>query len=643
MICRLTVLALAGTILASATDCWAQDMKARAQAAAGASRAKTSESDALQGNYLTPGLAGQPISTIDGSRSFNPNIACQKTATFLELIAQPSATGDVGALRIARDKNMDGAFDETLNVPVPLSGICANGFVSCDPGSWNGCRYFKWDLGATQELTLTEVGLTQLAGCYCINTSCGANLAWGNLASVLKDLGGGVIGALTSADARIGIAQASIDGPVIRYTGAQTTACSSNPDLKQTSYKTNPAALQGDAFAASQGSSVFQSLVASPAGIGKGAENRSCAIRRAVTIREVRPEDVIQVTSGGYVSSNSAGDTIEFSMGSPGDNTLHGGSCTLFDFRMTIHVEDASRLKEVTLPYYFFDDWLQLRIDGRLVLSDPSSWTGSSYPPGACERKATWYGNPNLDLKPWLTNGDHEIWARVAVGDAGELSALVRAVVDTSCAVSEVVTDGCLGNAGDPGCSLADETVDGVTTFRNGIATGLTPLLQTRTLGPGACSLSLTRDFWERDRRYQCTASTPAPDLSRSTYIIDHSTEALLADRTVAPDGTLTATTRPFALPDRGSVPACEAICKTRAPKVNADAALDGVVGERQNDPNGWDSFFHACSADNVCPLGPGEELVTDCGCLDDFPEAAAMMQTVRLGGADIVCTATAP
>ncbi|MDT7535434.1 hypothetical protein OVY48_18685 [Sphingobium sp. SA2] len=42
-----------------------------------------------------------------------------------------------------------------------------------------------------------------------------------------------------------------------------------------------------------------------------------------------------------------------------------------------------------------------------------------------------------------------------------------------------------------------------------------------------------------------------------------------------------------------------------------------------------------------LCPAGDGEELVSACGCLDDFPEAVAMMQTVRLAGADLVCTAS--
>jgi hypothetical protein len=135
----------------------------------------------------------------------------------------------------------------------------------------------------------------------------------------------------------------------------------------------------------------------------------------------------------------------------------------------------------------------------------------------------------------------------------------------------------------------------------------------------------------------------PAPDLSRGAWIIDHSTETLLADRVRTADGGSVTSTRAFALPDRGSVPKCEAICKTRAPRANSDAALDGVVGAKLNTPVGYDTFYHACTTSGPgagqCPLDPGEELVSTCGCLDDFPEAAVMMQTVRLGGADMICT----
>jgi hypothetical protein len=189
---------------------------------------------------------------------------------------------------------------------------------------------------------------------------------------------------------------------------------------------------------------------------------------------------------------------------------------------------------------------------------------------------------------------------------------------------------------------LKSEEVDGVETVRNGVNTGLRPLPQTRLFGTGQCTYQYTRDFFRRDRRYACMTdigSPPAPDLSRAAWIVDRSTETLLADRIRNADGTTTETTRAFALPARPEVAACEAICKTRAPRTNSDVTPSGVTGAAQNDPAGFDSYYHACSTDNVCPTGPGEEIITPCGCLDDFPEAVVMMQTVRLGGADMVCT----
>lgn len=623
----------------------AQTVEDRARAAAAASRAKTSDSEALQRNYVTPGLAGQPIRTVDNSQTFNPNIACQKTSTLLELLAQPVASGDIGTLRISRDRNLDGVIDQTLTLPVAVSGICANGVVACEPGTWNQCHSYRWDVSGAGDLKLTEVALTELAGCYCINNSCGANLAWGNMASVLKDLGGGVIGALTTADPRIGVAQAVIDGPVIRYIGAQSTACSPDPALPQTAYRANPTALQNDAAIASSSNSLFQSLKGSAAGIGQATQVRSCTVSREVSLGTVKAEDVIARLSGGYATYDYGGGTIAFAMGSPSDNSL-SGSCTFYDFRMTLRVGDPARLQDVRLTNWFADDWGQVRVDGQLVASGPSTWSGLGYPPGNCERKSTFYASPNLDLKPWLsTPGDHEIWLRVAVSGGGEAFAMVQAQVDLTCKPVEKVTDLCAATAIDTKCQLHDETVDGVVTVRAGIRTGLSPLPQTRLFESGACSLNLIRPWFEQQRRYRCTldaGTVPEPDPSRGAYIIDHSTETLLADRVKASDGSYSTSRRDFRLPDRGSVPACEAICKTRAPKVNSDVAVDGVVGVRQNSPTGWDTFYHACTADNRCPLGDGEELVSSCGCLDDFPEAVVMMQTVRLGGANMICTSEA-
>ncbi|KAJ8133969.1 hypothetical protein OY671_012817, partial [Metschnikowia pulcherrima] len=144
---------------------------------------------------------------------------------------------------------------------------------------------------------------------------------------------------------------------------------------------------------------------------------------------------------------------LAFVMGSPANNSL-GGSCTFHDFRMTSHVEDPDRLSDVRLAYWFADDWGQVRIDGNSVSSGPSAWSGSGYPPGNCERKGTFYSYPNLDSKPFLTKGDHEIWSRVAVSGGGEAFAMVQASVDSSCKPTEKLVDLCAGNAAGSKCQL---------------------------------------------------------------------------------------------------------------------------------------------------------------------------------------------
>jgi hypothetical protein len=621
------------------------DVETRAQHAAAATRAKSADSQSLLNNYLTPGLGGQPVATVDGSRTFATSLACQKSATMLELVVQPGQTGDITRLSIAQDADLDGDFDSNLTLPVPVSGICANGVISCQPGSWNQCRPLKWDVASGGEIKLSQVGLSALSGCYCVNASCGSNLVLGNLASVLTDLGGGVVGALTTSDPRIGVAQASIEGPVIRYVGAQTTACTSSPSIAATQYRTNPAVIQADASAASRASPVFTALAGSTAGSGKAEVTSRCSITREIEVDEPAIERIITRASGGIATIAVDASSVRFQMGSPRDDSLKGGRCTIFEFRLVLDVKDRERLRAVSLTRYFADDWAQVHIDGEQVASGPLPWTGSGVPSRNCERGGPFTHAPRLDLLPYLTAGTHEILLRVAVGDEGEALAEIEAQVDDSCKVKEQLIDRCSGYASSAHCRLTGEFVDGVETVRQGVHTGLTPLTQTRLFGTGRCSYQYSRDFFERDRRYSCvsdSAGPSPPDLGRAAYIIDRSTETVLADHTRSADGTTVQTTRPFSLPTRPSVAACEPLCKTRAPSANSGVSAEAIVAAQQNVPTGWDTHYHSCGPANVCPAGPGEEIVSPCGCLDDFPEAVVMMQTVRLAGSDLACTAVA-
>lgn len=637
----LTTLMMLGAGTGSSMLAQAQTVEDRARAAAAASRSKSSDSDAITGNYLSPGLSGGAIASVDGKSSFSPRLSCASSATMLEIMVQPAPSGDIGRLSISRDKDLDGSFDDNVLMTQPISGICANGVISCQAGSWNGCRSLAWDAKGSAGLRLVEVTLPELSGCYCINNSCGSNLVNANLETVLKDLGGGVAGAITTADPRIGIAQAHTDGPVIRYVGAQTTSCTTQADVAQVCYRSEPAQMSDDAFNVARSNSIFQALAGSPAASGRTLESRSCSIVREIEIEEPEPETIIARAGGGYATTQPTATQLRFLMGSPVDDSLKGGRCTIHDFRMTLDIRDVGRLRSLRLNSFFADDWVQLRIDGVTIASGPSSWTGDGLPPGNCERKETYRAAPMIDLKPLMPAGLHEVWLRVAVADEGEAYAEIEADLDLECHPSERLVDMCASLAQADACRLVDENVDDVVTIRNGIATGFTPLAQTRQFGTGRCSYQYARDFFSKQRRYSCTigdGTLPQPDLSRGAYIIDRSTETMLADRVVGKDGTPLETRRSFSLPPRVAVPVCEPVCKTRAPKANDAIGQTAPVASLQTNPSGYDSFYHSCDATGQCPMGPGEELVTACGCLDDFPEAVTMMQSLRLAGADLSC-----
>ncbi len=75
-----------------------------------------------------------PMTTVDGSTSFSGQLQCPNSQKFMEVLIQPGATGDIDTFIVSQDTNFDGTPDYTFQVPFPVSGICANGVITCDPG-----------------------------------------------------------------------------------------------------------------------------------------------------------------------------------------------------------------------------------------------------------------------------------------------------------------------------------------------------------------------------------------------------------------------------------------------------------------------------------------------------------------------------
>ena len=87
----------------------------------------------------------------------------------------------------------------------------------------------------------------------------------------------------------------------------------------------------------------------------------------------------------------------------------------------------------------------------------------------------------------------------------------------------------------------------------------------------------------------------------------------------------------------RPTVDSCTKACKTR---IAAEDTSTTVVANRSDYTTTatYNYLYHQCGQSG-CPLGAGEEVVRDCQCIDEFPNATAIMQALRMAGRDIVCS----
>ncbi len=128
--------------------------------------------------------------TLDGNKSFSAQLLCPASRKFIEVSIQVGGSGDISPVTVSQDLDMDGNTDFAFSVPFPVSGVCANGIISCQSGTWGNCSYFRWSADSSARVGLAAAAISDLGGCYCINASCGSNLVQGNLSTVLRDLGG---------------------------------------------------------------------------------------------------------------------------------------------------------------------------------------------------------------------------------------------------------------------------------------------------------------------------------------------------------------------------------------------------------------------------------------------------------------------
>jgi hypothetical protein len=215
----------------------------------------------------------------------------------------------------------------------------------------------------------------------------------------------------------------------------------------------------------------------------------------------------------------------------------------------------------------------------------------------------------------------------------------------TADVAAENVQDGCAGIEANPDCSLKAEKVDGVSTYRMFNPTGLVPLPSTRTF-PGVVSHDLTRDWWKKERVYLCADGTGQgfQEALKKRYgnvarsVVASGTDLTYQDLRET-GGNWLAESGSITLPEAEAASPCEPACKTRRPKQDTQATVGGHAAAARTSPESYDFFYRPCGTGNVCPAEAGEEIVKNCQCLNDFPEAATIMQVLRQAGKDTLCS----
>ncbi|ECN1823299.1 conjugal transfer protein TraN [Salmonella enterica subsp. enterica serovar Enteritidis] len=622
-------------------------------------KGKTSNASRLNESQIRPVSGENNMKTYDGKTAFDGKAVCKGSSEFMRMLVQPTTNGNLKLLNIMQDTDMNGSLDITTSPGWDISVVCSNGFQTCsDANNAATCTSWAWVADPkSYQLGRKNVAMTDLGGCYCINNSCGNNLAWNNLGQILNDLGGGASQALSRANPWFTLSQIKVDGVSASFVGGDTASCSIGDSegffgtadgKKILNYKDNYNAMKTDAESNKNTSSAYKSITTGSLNPNEQYDLKSCSVTRNVPLDEVKLNEIIAFDGGEGTVQQCGTDCLQLVMGKIGNN-YWDGYCKYYEVESKFFVKKPDRIKSATLVEVQYDDWMQMWVSDKVVWNGPhGNWTDMGPVPGACQQNTSWKQNPNLDFKQYLNKeGPVTFKLRVEVYDGGEGYARVNLKADLSCKEGkDYISNTCTAYEQDKECQLVEEAVDGVKTFTGGINTGLIPLAQTQVLQGNFCSVPVKRDWFKKNRTYRCNKKTSFNFdniIERKAYI----------DKTVTPgdykdkmfnNGKVSYGAGELFWPDMPKVGDCINMCKTRKPKQTPDMAVSGQVDK--NNKSGvikYDNFYYECDATNKCPAEPGEEVIKACQCLNEFAEASAIMQVIRQAGQDMICSSGNP
>jgi len=508
-------------VLGSSATPWAWDQTWPEASSSGKSAAnqvlpKVNKGGKITSRFSNPLTSNaSPLYTFDNNTGFNAQLTAPSSNAFVDLFIAPSSTGDLTTVTLRQDTDFDGSFDYAYSVTSPVSGVCANGFISADQGTWTNKHYFTWTADTSGRVTATEVpSLLDLAGCYCINSSCGSNLVWANIGTILKDLGGGIVSTIQN-QRTVTITSTEVTGTEILYYGQQSSSMGSTTGVyfsgtahPEQYYAGGGGSLPADSEVLNQSAdpdSFYYQLNQLSQNIGTSSTPVQCQVVRSVTMHELGLNDIIMPQDGTGQVRQCGPSCLEIVLGRIGDN-YWCASCAIFEEYYNVFVQHPERIQRATLVRAKWDDRIQVWIGGSKVWSGPNS--DNTFPPeapGRCELSTSWDWGLNVDVTDNFRHyGTVNTKIRVSVAGCGEGFAIIRVTVNDLCEIHEDVTNTCSSLESDSNCRLRDEQVDGVYTYRNSNPTGLEPIPSCKTITGGTCAQTVCREWWQQNRTYLC-------------------------------------------------------------------------------------------------------------------------------------------
>jgi len=640
---RNTAASLAMALMMGSSSALAIDGKTAGQDAGKSALSRFGSKNAINSNISLPMTnSSNLMQTVNGATSFPATLTAPSSAKFLEVFIQPSATGDLQQVIVSQDLNTDGTIDNAHTVPALVSGVCANGFISCNAGSWSNCRYYTWTADSDGRVSEAPASITDLGGCYCINSSCGSNLVWVNSAIVLKDIGGGIVNAVHTSNTSSTITNVATDITTITYFG-QVTTKTSNAATSVAAFASSPAvdtltgyyskwqqltaARDSAAIAQTADPNSFYYLI-SNSGAARQAQGKAsvCTINRSGSVNTVSEDIGFDLRF--YTGYDGGGSKEECFWAKDNmtcmDVWFSGGQGW-----QTCKDTSQAHINEIVVqivPGLVPAGFSCARVDIVNVI-DPVNPHPGCY--GSADNSTHAFYNVNC-------------FSRIPQPGSGLVveSPLIREKRDE---YTENITDGCSSLAADPECTLQAEDVDGVVTWQNFNSTGLNQFPSCKSFTGQVGTNNICRDWWHKKRTYVCGSQQYdfSDVTTRFGQVVssasDNTVNLTFQDPRLGPTG-WTVANGSINLPQRDPATECEVACKTRIAKIDTQVTTTGNVTDMRVPAQSYDIFYKTC-IDTICPADPGEEIVIDCQCINEFAEAATVIQTLRLAGKDNICS----